>query len=93
MNTDAITKSCFWSNYQPQKHPDGQDIGFNGCMLDVTDKDLSHLKPLVGLNRVWTVLDTCCGLLIMAGMRSVNAYGFIITEKPWDDVGQFVDDE
>ena len=73
---------------------------WNGCMYETYGEDLDHVFELArdrNNKNVWTIIE--CDddengnsvVSIVAGYHLVNREGFLITEKPWESGGEYVE--
>ena len=79
-------KPFAWWNFV--KHPQGKDYGFNGCMLETFGDDLEVVRQqqVVNWRQVWTILEgPGRSLYVVAGCHVVNRFGYLISEKPFED--------
>jgi hypothetical protein len=98
MNTDIE----FYEKYQPEyntillaKHKAlesnvaADDIApFGGCMYETYDEEFEYVNEQVKTNRVWTIIDEGDEMFVVAGLRYINRMGYLVTDKPWENINE-----
>ena len=80
-----LTWDQFVDEFAPIRHPDGADVGQDGCLLETYGSELALVKARMETHpgTVWTYLDDGeGGTLIGDGYSHVNRLGYLITERP-----------
>lgn len=102
-----ILEDKFWEDYKPQINhierakqdssiEDSDICSWNGCMYETYGEEVEHILNVDNKN-VWTIIgcdDDENGnsiVVISAGYHLVNREGYLITEKPWDTGGEYVE--
>jgi len=89
-----ISEEKFYDEYVPQKNHLDDNASFDGCMYETYGEELEYVFELSKKeNRVWTIIEGDEGIVFSAGFHIVNRLGFLITEKPWNSVEDYVVDE
>jgi len=92
INPLEISMDNFFEIYKPIKNEVTKGSGYDGCMFDTHGKDLEKVKQHKQGN-IWTVINgEGIHLQIIAGFHFVNRLGYFITEKPWENENQFIND-
>ena len=61
-------------------------------MYETYDEELQYVFDLSKKeNRVWTIVEGDDGMCFVAGFHLVNRMGYLVTEKPWNDEGDWVE--
>lgn len=104
----AIAEDKFYGEYQPQINhierfkqdssiEDCDVAPFGGYMYETYGEELEHILKLIKegkFKNIWTIVDDENGdLVIVAGYHLVNRFGYIVTEKEWDEEDAYVDEE
>lgn len=78
-----ITEEQFYDEYCPQKNHLDDNASFNGCMYETYGDEIKHVRDTARVgNRVWTIIEDDEGhLWLTLGIRFVNRFGFLVTEK------------
>jgi hypothetical protein len=88
----TIKEDDFYEEYKPQTNHLDDNASFSGCMYETYGDELQYVFELVKKeNRVWTIVEGDEGMCFTAGFHYVNRMGFLITEKPWNDEGDWVE--
>ena len=80
----------FVDNYGLIKNHIDDDASYNGCMFETYGKELEYIVNLSNNEEskkfVWTIVDgENEETWIIPGYHYVNRYGYLITEKPWEN--------
>ena len=84
--------------YKPQKNHivGGENAPFNGWMYETYGPELEYILSLANnpdtAKRVWTIIE-CEGnsMIYSAGYHLVNRFGYLVTEKPYENELQWVE--
>ena len=101
-----VSEETFYRDYRPQinhieranqpESVDDEDVcSYAGSMYETYGEELEYVHGMAqeNIKKVWTVVDTEGALVIVAGFSYVNRMGYIITEKEWEDINSYVEEE
>ena len=74
------------SEYQPVDNTGDEYASWNGQMFETYGDDHNTVLAVATREprRVWTLVDTDNGQVIMNGYHQVNRIGYIVTEREWE---------
>lgn len=89
-----ISEDKFYEEYKPQKNHLDDNASFDGCMYETYGEELDYVFELSKKeNRVWTIIEGDEAICFSAGFHIVNRLGFLVTEKPWGSIEDYVVDD
>lgn len=97
MNSTMPTDDDFYNKYTPLLNHffnDEEACSWSGCMYETYDEELAYVLSFATnealCRNVWTIIEgDDSSIVICAGYHVVNRMGYLITDEPWDDEGEF----
>ena len=89
----TITYDDFMDTYKPIKNTLDESAGYDGCMFETYGDELKKVMDTPH-GYVWTLLEADDGSLVIgSGYHLVNRMGYFITEKPYEDDIEVIDED
>jgi hypothetical protein len=84
-NPDNLpTYDDFYPKYKPRNNHILPDASWEGRLFETYGTEYEYVKTQAEHQTVWTILDCDGQMIIAAGLRYVNRFGYLITEVPWE---------